>query len=79
MAIETLKALMTRNLKRLRKEVELYNNENNRWRVKKNIADSAGNLCLHLMGNLNTYIGNEIGKIDYVRNRELEFSLKYTR
>ena len=50
MAIETLKALMTRNLKRLRKEVELYNNENNRWRVEKNIADSAGNLCLYLMG-----------------------------
>ena len=73
MAIEMLKALFTSDLKRLRKEVELYNNENNRWRVKKNIADSAGNLCLHLMGNLNTYIGNDIGKIDYVRNRELEF------
>ena len=79
MAIETLKPLMTRNLKRLRKEVELYNNENNRWRVEKNIVDSAANLCLHLMGNLNTYIGNDIGKIDYVGNRELEFSLKYTR
>jgi uncharacterized damage-inducible protein DinB len=26
---------------------------------------------------LNTYIGKEIGKKDYVRNRELEFSLKY--
>ena len=76
MAIETLKALFTRDLKRLRKEVELYNNENNLWKVEKNIANSAGNLCLHLIGNLNTYIGKEIGKIDYVRNRELEFSLK---
>lgn len=76
MEIETLKALFTRDLKRLRKEIELYNNENNLWRIEKNIANSAGNLCLHLIGNLNTYIGNEIGKIDYVRNRELEFSLK---
>ena len=50
MAIETLKALFTRDLKRLRNKVKLYNNENNIWRVKKNIADSAGNLCLHLMG-----------------------------
>jgi uncharacterized damage-inducible protein DinB len=25
---------------------------------------------------LNTYIGKEIGKTDYIRNRELEFSLK---
>jgi hypothetical protein len=76
MAIETLKALFIRDLNRLRKEVESYNNENNLWRVEKNIANSAGNLCLHLIGNLNTYIGKEIGKIDYVRNRDLEFSLK---
>lgn len=76
MQIETLKALYIRDLNRLRKEVELYNDENNLWRVEKNIANSAGNLCLHLIGNLNTYIGREIGKKDYVRNRELEFSLK---
>ncbi len=76
MVIETLKALFSRDLNRLRKEVELYNNENNLWRTEKNIANSAGNLCLHLIGNLNTYIGKEIGEIDYVRNRELEFSLK---
>lgn len=76
MAIEHLKILFTRDLNRLRKEVELYNNENNIWRVEKNIANSAGNLCLHLIGNLNTYIGKEIGKTDYVRKRDLEFSLK---
>ena len=76
MAIETLKILFTRDLNRLKKEVELYNNENNLWKVEKNIANSAGNLCLHLLGNLNTYIGKEIGKTNYVRNRELEFSLK---
>ncbi len=76
MAIETLKALFARDLKRLRKEVELYKNENNLWRIEKNITNSAGNLCLHLIGNLNTYIGKEIGKTDYVRDRESEFSLK---
>ena len=31
---------------------------------------------MHLVGNLNTYIGKEIGNIKYVRNRELEFSVK---
>ncbi len=35
--------------------------------------NSAGNLTLHLIGNLNTYIGKEIGKTNYVRNRDLEF------
>jgi hypothetical protein len=76
MMIETLKILFTRDLERLRKEVELYNNEKNIWRVEKDISNSAGNLCLHLIGNLNTYIGKEIGKINYTRDRELEFTLK---
>ena len=54
----------------------MYKNEENLWKVEKQIANSAGNLCLHLIGNLNTYIGIEIGKTNYVRDRELEFSLK---
>ncbi len=74
--IETLKNLFTRNLGRLKIEVELYANENNLWKVEKDITNSAGNLCLHLIGNLNTYIGKEIGKTNYIRNRALEFSSK---
>ena len=77
MIIETLKILFARDLKRLRNEIELYNNEDNLWEIEKNITNSAGNLCLHLIGNLNTYIGREIGETDYIRNRELEFSLKH--
>ena len=76
MLIETLKALFNRDLTRLQNEIELYKNEENLWKVEKQIANSAGNLCLHLIGNLNTYIGIEIGKTNYVRHRELEFSLK---
>ena len=76
MLIETLKALFNKDLTRLQNEIELYKNEENLWKVEKQIANSAGNLCLHLIGNLNTYIGAEIGKINYVRDRELEFSLK---
>jgi uncharacterized damage-inducible protein DinB len=76
MVIETLKSLFERDLNRLKKEIELYQDESNIWKVEKNIANSAGNLCLHLVGNLNTYIGKEIGRTNYVRNREQEFSLK---
>lgn len=76
MLMETLKSLFTRDLNRLRNEIELYKKEENLWQVEGHIANSAGNLCLHLIGNLNTYIGKEIGKTDYIRNRELEFSLK---
>ena len=53
-----------------------YRNENNLWKIEKGIANSAGNLCLHLVGNLNAYIGAEIGNTGYVRHRDLEFSQK---
>lgn len=76
MLIETLQLLFTRDLNRLRTEIALYKNEENIWKTEGSIANSAGNLCLHLVGNLNTYIGKEIGKTGYVRNRDLEFSLK---
>lgn len=76
MLIETLKNLFIRDLKKLKKEIESYRNEQALWRVEKEIPNSAGNLCLHLVGNLNTFIGAELGKTNYVRHRELEFSLK---
>ena len=76
MLIETLKSLFDRDLNKLKLEIESYQNESQVWAIDKNISNSAGNLCLHLIGNLNTYIGAEIGKTGYIRNRELEFSLK---
>lgn len=76
MLIETLKKLFNRDLERLKNEISSYENECNLWKTHHLITNSAGNLCLHLIGNLNTYIGREIGKTGYIRNRELEFSLK---
>lgn len=76
MLIETLKKLFNRDLERLKNEISSYENECNLWKEDHLIRNSAGNLCLHLIGNLNTYIGREIGKTGYIRNRELEFSLK---
>ncbi|MBP2282319.1 putative damage-inducible protein DinB [Flavobacterium sp. CG_23.5] len=75
MLIETVRTLFNRDLNQLKKEIELYQNETDIWCVQKGISNSAGNLCLHLIGNLNTYIGAEFGKTNYVRNRALEFSL----
>jgi uncharacterized damage-inducible protein DinB len=76
MLTETLKKLFNRDLTRLKSQIEAYQNEANLWRVDRGIANSAGNLCLHLIGNLNTYIGATLGGTGYIRNRELEFSLK---
>ncbi|WP_412467212.1 DUF1572 family protein [Pedobacter sp. KLB.chiD] len=76
MLTETLKKLFDRDLTKLKSEIEAYQNEKNLWRIDHGITNPAGNLCLHLVGNLNTYIGTTLGGTGYVRNRELEFSLK---
>ena len=75
MITETLNILFNRDLSKLKLEMESYKNKEAIWHVDKAIPNSAGNLCLHLIGNLNTYIGAELGKTGYVRNRELEFTL----
>jgi uncharacterized damage-inducible protein DinB len=73
---ETLVKLFTRDLNALKTEVESFTNERNLWLVSEGISNSAGNLCLHLIGNLNHYIGATLGSSGYIRQRDLEFSLK---
>lgn len=76
MITESLRSLFNRDLNKLKTEIEAYQNEENLWIIDKSIANSAGNLCLHLVGNINHFIGARLGKTGYVRHRELEFSLK---
>ena len=59
----------------LEKEVGLFD-EHLLWSVKPGISNSGGNLALHLVGNLNHFIGAIIGKTGYIRNRENEFAAK---
>lgn len=76
MLSSTLISLYRRDLQELKKEISLYKKEQNLWVVKDDISNSAGNLCLHLVGNLNHFIGAVIGQTGYVRQREQEFSQK---
>jgi len=76
MLVQELRKVFIKDLEKLKDEIGLYRSEQNLWKIEKNIANSAGNLCLHLVGNLNHFIGTTIGKTNYVRNREQEFSLK---
>jgi len=73
---QTLKQLFIRDLNKLKTELELYQTESNIWQIAEGITNSAGNLCLHLVGNLNAFIGAELGNTGYIRKRDLEFSLK---
>lgn len=74
--IESLKNLYTRDLNTLKSEIQAYKSEESIWKIEKNILNCAGNLCLHLVGNLQFFIGTQLGNTGYVRDREAEFSLK---
>ncbi len=76
MLTETLIKIFKRDLNKLRIEIELYKDERNLWIVDKEITNCSGNLCLHLIGNLNAFIGADLGNTEYIRQRDLEFSLK---
>ena len=65
--------LFRRDLAKLSGEISLYGSEEAIWRLDSQIANSAGTLCLHLIGNLNAYIGAVLGNTGYIRNRALEF------
>ena len=71
----SLSKLFDRHLDSLAKEIESYKNEADLWKIVPGINNSAGNLCCHLLGNLNHYIGFALGNTGYRRNRPLEFSI----
>jgi len=73
---EALIEIFERDLLKLKEEISLYKEENKLWITEKNISNSAGNLILHLIGNLNHYIGATLGKTGYIRERDKEFSDK---
>jgi len=76
MEVKILIQLFERDLERLAKEVSSYSKEENLWITSNEITNSAGNLILHLIGNLKHFIGKEVGGFDYQRNREFEFEGK---
>ena len=74
--IDSLQNVLLRDLSKLESELLLYPDEASLWKVDKAIKNPAGNLCLHLCGNLQHYIGGVLGRSGYVRNRDNEFAAK---
>jgi len=74
--LEDFIKLYSRDLDRLKNEIESFQQEDHLWQITGSVKNSAGNLCLHLVGNLKTYIGKNMGYVSYLRDRDSEFSLK---
>jgi hypothetical protein len=43
------------------------------WKTTPGVTNSAGNLALHVSGNLQHFVGRVLGNTSFVRNRDLEF------
>jgi len=71
-----LARLYRRELTRLRQQIEAFPNDETLWQTLPGITNPAGNLVLHLEGNLREYIGRQLGKLPYQRTRDLEFNTK---
>ncbi len=71
-----LATLFERDIQKVKSEIVNYQNEENIWLIAASINNSGGNLCLHLLGNLQYYIGQVLGRSGYTRNRPEEFSRK---
>jgi len=69
-----LAALYARDLTRLVQELSAFPDTATLWQTRAGITNSAGNLALHLEGNLREFIGRLLGQIDYQRDRPREFS-----
>ena len=68
-----LSQLFARDLTRWTQQIETFPDDGSLWKLAPGITNSAGNLSLHLEGNLRGFIGNEFAGIAYERRRQDEF------
>lgn len=76
MTQNSLAPLFRRDLTRLGQQIDALPNDDALWQTLPGVTNAAGNLVLHIEGNLREYVGRQLGKLPYRRNRELEFSLQ---
>lgn len=71
---DSLRFMILRDLRALDREIAAYPDDASLWLTPIGISNSAGNLALHVAGNLRSFIGAALGKTGYVRDRDAEFS-----
>ncbi|MCB0397777.1 MAG: DinB family protein [Flavobacteriales bacterium] len=74
--LTSLREFYNRDLEKLAAEIASFDNDEQLWEVRGDITNSAGNLALHLCGNIDHFIGAILGNTGYVRERDKEFSTK---
>ena len=73
MFIEHIHHIMVRELRGMKNELLAYQDEGDIWRSVPGLPNTAGTVALHVAGNLQHFVGAQLGKSGYVRDREAEF------
>jgi hypothetical protein len=76
---DDIRRLMTRELEAFAREVELFPDDDTLWKTVPGVANSAGNLALHVCGNLKHFVGAVLGDSGYARKRDAEFAVRSGR
>lgn len=76
MQIQTFLHFYLRDLDKFIAETQAFPSEESLWLTGGDVNNPAGTLALHIAGNLRHFIGAELGKTGYVRQREREFSAR---
>jgi uncharacterized damage-inducible protein DinB len=76
MTLKAVRTAMLRELRALDREIAAYPDDDALWQAPAGAPNSAGNLALHLAGNLRHFIGATLGGSDYKRDRDAEFAAK---
>lgn len=71
-----IRRMLLREIATFRREVELFPDDESLWKTAPGITNSAGNLALHIAGNLRHFVGAVLGKTGYVRDRDAEFATR---
>lgn len=74
MLTDVLAQIFERDFEKLKSEIGAYSNEEDLWKTSGSITNSAGNLTLHIIGNLKHFVGAVLGETGFERDRDLEFS-----
>ena len=71
-----LTRMIVRELEGFEREIGLFPDDDSLWMTVPGITNSAGNLALHVAGNLQYFIGSVLGASGYRRTRDAEFGRK---
>jgi hypothetical protein len=74
--LDDISRLLLRELSAFERELLLFPDDETVWKTVPGVTNSAGNLALHIAGNLQHFVGGVLGHNGYTRDRDGEFNAR---